>query len=564
MKLIHDPDLHRQGQGEVSINLLGGLRRRVLHIFHMCFFCLLVLACATEREVKKDPFFEKWDTMAKESTGHSPAAGSHIIIYPEAKPEEKKEGEQEAAARLLPQERISLKMRQADVKAVIRALARASGKNILVRNEVKGDIYVDFNNVPWDQAFNSILRAQGLSYVWDGEIIRVLSLADMEQSLKLSELRDKHNVQVQEAKKIQPLLTMVVSVDYADPAAMKENLQDFLTKDKDGKTTLGSIKVDQNTNSLIIQSIRDDLLKMVPIIEKLDKPTPQINIKANIVETTKETARNLGIQWGGVYGGSLGNHNLYITPGGQGGSTTGSPQAGGFSPVTGGTSGGTGGSTGTGVGISGLPFGVNFPAPMQSTASAALGLIFGTIGGNVLEAQLNALQKDSKLNILSSPSITTMDNQKAFTENGEKVPFVTIPPQGGSPQVAFQDAVLRLEITPHVIDGKNLKMKILVKKDEVDLSRQVQGNPVIVKKQTETTLIVADGETIVISGLSKQTNTNSNVGVPGLKDVPVLGWLFKGDSKDDQMQEVLIFITPKILPPQIAAAPESLEKRLKD
>ncbi len=519
-----------------------------------------LFGCGPEKVVKKEPFFEEWSTMAKESPGHSPAPRSRIIIYPDAKKPE----ETGAPAKILPQERVTLKMRQADVKAVIRSLARTSGQNILVRNEVKGDINVDFTNVPWDQAFISILRAQGLSYVWDGEIIRVLSLTDLEQSLKLSEIQGKQIAQTVEAKRAEPLLTMVVSVDYAEPQSLKENLQDFLTKDKEGKIPLGSIKVDQNTNSLIIQAIREDLLKMVPIIEKLDKPTPQINIKANIVETTKEVARNLGIQWGGMYGTALGNHSLFVTPGGRGGTAAGDPRGGGFSPATGVTTGGTTGGTpgATGTGIAGLPFGVNFPAVMDATASGSLGLIFGTIGGNVLEMQLNALQRDSKLNILSSPSITTLDNQKAFTENGEKVPFVTLPPQGGSPQVSFQDAVLRLEITPHVIDGKNLKMKIMVKKDEVDLSRQVQGNPVIVKKQTETTLIVADGETIVISGLSKQTNTQTTTGIPALKDVPGLGWLFKGEAKEDQMEEVLIFITPRILPPQIASAAEGSEKGL--
>ena len=113
--------------------------------------------------------------------------------------------------------------------------------------------------------------------------------------------------------------------------------------------------------------------------------------------------------------------------------------------------------------------------------------------------------------------------------------------------------MLRLEITPHVIDGRYLSMKILVKKDEVDMSRTVEGNPFIIKKQTETSLIVLDGETIVISGLTKQRNQKGTSGVPGLKDVPFLGWLFKSEDKSENMEEVLIFITPKILPATIAA-----------
>ncbi|MBU1711626.1 MAG: type II and III secretion system protein, partial [Proteobacteria bacterium] len=133
-------------------------------------------------------------------------------------------------------------------------------------------------------------------------------------------------------------------------------------------------------------------------------------------------------------------------------------------------------------------------------------------------------------------------------ENGERVPYVSID-KDGNQEVKFEDAVLRLEITPHVIDGLNLSMKILVNKDEVDTSRTVQGNPFIIKKQTETALIVRDGETIVISGLTKQRVSGGNSGIPWLKEIPALGWLFKGDSKGESMEEVLIFITPRILQP---------------
>ncbi len=167
-----------------------------------------------------------------------------------------------------------------------------------------------------------------------------------------------------------------------------------------------------------------------------------------------------------------------------------------------------------------------------------------------MEVQLQALQKDSKLNILSSPSLTTLDNQKAFTENGERVPYVTQQTSGGTITytTVFVDVVMRLEITPHVIDGKNLKMTIFVQKDDVDLTRKDSlGDPYIIKKQTQTVLIVKDGETIVISGLTRKTITDSDTGWPGLKDIPVLGWLFKADSKDNKMEEVLIFITPHIL-----------------
>jgi len=363
--------------------------------------------------------------------------------------------------------------------------------------------------------------------------------------MKVEAMADKRKANEMAAKLTEPLHIVIVNVDYADVKSMQANLQEFLTKGKDGKSR-GSVKVDEHSNSLIINAIRDDLVRMIPVIEKIDKPTNQILIKANIVETTNDMARRLGIQWGGVYGRQVGDQSGYVTPGGQAGSTVapGSALEGSYTPAYG------------PAGVSGQPFGVNFPAPgLTSTASTSLGLIFGTIGANLLEVQLSALQKDNKLNILSSPSITTMDNQMAYTENGSKVPYVTTETSGGTTTrtVKFEDVVLRLEITPHVIDGKNMKMKIVVKKDEVDRTNNVEGNPYIIKKKTETSLIVQDGETIVISGLTKQTITSSNTGVPFLKDVPVLGWLFKSDAKDTGMEEVLIFITPTIMKPPATA-----------
>ena len=513
----------------------------------ICFtaMAILISGCAPDLVTKKDPFFEKWETMARTSAGHSPAAvdkGSRTLDM-------ERKGEAgfgiekgSIAERQLPSTRINLKMRQADVKAVLRSLARIEGKNILIKNEVKGEITVDFKNVPWDQAFSSIIRNQALSYVWEGDIIRVLTLEDMEQDLK-------RKTQELGIRQVEPPLTRVINISYADAKGLKDNLQEFLTRDKDGKPR-GSIRVDEHNNALIIQAIRDDLSRMLPLIEKLDKPTPQIVIKANIVETTKDTARNLGIQWGGMYNPRMGDYNMWLTPGGTTavGSSPTNPIAGGYAPAA-----------STSPGLSGQGFGVNFPVSIMSpAASGALGLMFGTIGGNILEVQLNALQIEGKLNILSSPSITTLDNQKAFTENGAKVPYVTqeVSTTGAvTSSVKFEDVVLRLEITPHVIDGKNLKMKILVKKDEVDEreTHKVQGNPRIIKKQTDTSLIVRDGETIVISGLTKHVLQEGESGIPGLKDFPVLGWLFKGTSKGQSMEEVLIFITPTILPVQTAA-----------
>jgi len=513
----------------------------------------IIAGCAGDRTVKKDTFFEKWETMAETSRGHSPSSEQRTIEASGVEPK----GETGSALKrdvpsekLLPVTKINLKMRQADVNAILRAMAKSEGLNILIKNDVRGEVTVDFEDVPWDQAFLSILRNQSLNYVWEGSIIRVMTAEDVEQDLK----RKTQRVGMSQ---VEPLISEIIDINYADAKGLKENLQEFLTKDKDGKPR-GSIRVDEHNNALIIQAIKDDLMRMMPIIEKIDRPTHQIMIKANIVETTQDTARSLGIQWGGMFNSAVGKRDLWVTPGGSTTDATPSnPSSGNYTPAFGSD------------GLSKQGFSVNFPATMSSTASGTLGLMFGTLGGNILEMQLSALQSEGKLNILSSPSITTLDNQKAFTENGAKVPYVTEEQGTGgaiTKSVKFEDVVLRLEITPHVIDGKNLKMKILVKKDEVDESdaHKVQGNPRIIKKQTETSLIVRDGETIVISGLTKQKRTDTGSGIPLFKDIPVLGWLFKGEGKSESMEEVLIFITPTVLPVKTAAVlPEKPEKKAK-
>jgi len=436
--------------------------------------------------------------------------------------------------------RILLDVQDADIKAVLRLLSEQGNVSIVSGDDVKGTLTLKMKDVSWEQALDTILDLKGLTQKREGKVITAMTLEKMKKDEvdRQAAMEAKRKSEFDRAQPApEPLITRVVSIDYNDAKKLTENIRDLLTKDKDGKT-LGSVKVDEHSNSLIIQATRQEMTRLFPLIERIDKPTSQILIKANIVETTKDTARNLGIQWGGAYGQKVGNQSLYVTPGGMGGSTVapGSVLSGGYTP--------TSGVTGT----SGQGFGVNFPAAMDATASASLGLLLGTIGGNILDVQLSALQKDGKLNILSSPSITTLDNQMAFTENGDIVPFATTETSGGTltRSIKKEEATLRLEITPHVIDGEKLKMKIVVKKNEVDPSRNVDGNPYIIKKQTETNLIAQDGETIVISGLTKQKRLDNTSGIPWLKDIPVLGWLFKGEGKSELMEEVLIFITPSL------------------
>ncbi|MEE8541143.1 MAG: type IV pilus secretin PilQ, partial [Desulfobacterales bacterium] len=266
-----------------------------------------------------------------------------------------------------------------------------------------------------------------------------------------------------------------------------------------------------------------DVEKMVALVHKLDKPTPQILIEAQIVEATSETARDLGVQWGGL----IHNNNVWVYPGANSSGVLGNSLSGGqIDPTSG--------------------FASSFLAAVPGGAAFTAGVAVENIGKNILTAQLSALQKDGKLNILSSPSITTIDNKMALIESGDEVPFQTVDAEGKL-SIVYKKAVLRLEVTPHVIEGETLKLKIITSKDELDFSRQVAGNPTIITKKAETNVILYDGQTTVIGGLNKETASDSESGIPGLKDIPLLGFLFKGDSESNKMEDILIFITPHIL-----------------
>ena len=487
---------------------------------------LLIGGCASPKLEKQDPFFDEWKTKAETSKGYSPGkpepkGTQPAIIEPKAKPREIKIDEVEEKP--LPTRKISLKMTDIDVSVVLRALARASDQNIIVSEAVAGKININITQAPWDQVFLGILRTQGLSYAWEGDIIRIMTADDMEQDL-IRQARQRELTLTE-----QPL-TRIVPVRYATADNLKDNLEKFLTLDKDG-SPIGSILVDSHTNALIIQAIRADMKNIVAVVDQLDKPTPQVLIEAFIVEANKDVARELGIQWGGLVRNKKGT---------------------GVSFGTGRDSGVLGDTIGTAVDpVSGTV--VDLPAQQLSGFEPfSLGLIYQNIGDVLLTTQLSALQDKGKLNILSSPSITTLDNQTAFIESGEDIPFQTV--EDGEVNVEFKKAVLSLKVTPHVIDDRTLKMYINVHKDEADFSRTVLGNPTIITKNAETNVIQLDGQTIVIGGLNKETTSRSDTGVPYLEDIPGLGYLFKRKSSDDRLEDLLIFITPHILEP---AAPGS-------
>jgi len=480
-----------------------------------CLFAVMLVAgCTGEDKNRIDRSYDEWKAKAEDSMGYSPSVRRRIMLddrdtesadngVPVADPEEQTE-------KLLPDSPVSLNMSDVAVAVLLRSLARAAGQNIMINEKVGGRANINIRKAPWDQVFLAVLKTHGLSYQWEGDIIRIMTAADVARDLQQA-------AQKIDLRELEPLATRIIRVDYAEAANLKKTLDAFLTRSKKG-TVIGSIMVDTHTNTLIVQALKDDLADMLPLVEQLDRPTPQVLIEAYIVEASADTGRELGIQWGGKYQFNDKN-NTY-------------------------TFGGDGTTAGSGVGNTSF----SFPTNTAGVAGMTLGFLLDSGGENVLNAQLSALEEERKLKILSSPSITTIDNQRAIFESGEEVPYQSV--DDGNVKIEFKRAVLKLEVTPHVIDGEALKLIIKVNKDQVD---RTVNPPSIITKNAETNVILYDGQTTVIGGLNSASDGRADSGVPGLRNLPFLGVFFRGEQTATEMEDVLIFITPHILKQRIGA-----------
>lgn len=482
---------------------------------------LVFSGCARDRASKfENPWFDKWKDTAEKSKGFTPTAKKKRGLDDKKSLGYDLRKELKAGpVKPLPKRKITVKLRDMEVSMVLRAIARAVDQNILINEAVSGKVTVDVKNVAWDDVFTGILNSQNLTYSWEGNIIRIMRVEDRQTEKK----RD--------------IRTLIVPIEWADAAQMQKNIQAVLTSysaeeiDAEGEAAAmktGTVLVDPHNNALIIQASLEDIQRLLPVIEAIDQPTSQVHIEAHIVEATKETARELGVQWGGLYK----DGNQWVYPGANGLAAN-------------------SGTGGVGIAPPASGWAANFPNAnlvndIATGPNFSLGWMVGTVGGNMLQAQLNALQTDGKLNILSSPSVTTLDNQEAIIESGKEVPFQTVD-ENGKIVIEWKKATMLLEVTPHVIDGEILKLTIQTKKDELDFTNTVLGNPTILTKNAETNVVLMNGETTVIGGLNRETMRDSDSGIPGLKDIPILGWLFKTDSDSTNLEELLIFITPYVL-----------------
>lgn len=466
--------------------------------------------------------------------------------------------------RKLPDMPVTMHMNNVSVPVLLRTLAKIAELNMMINDSITGQTQLVVTESPWDQVFLGLMDAYGLAYEWAGDILQVFSAADFKKRQSLLEARNAYeNAKIeQELARLQlvyqkrrqePLTTRIVTIRYANLESLYRNLNQYLAVTRSEKIASlgissilvptedaasdagdqvrpgekGSIMMDETSNALIIHASQSDIDQLMPIIQKLDQPSKQILIEAHIVEVESNTGRALGIQWGGL-GNFKTSSDKQISVGGDISPFEKQLKDGEFlNPVDGNV--------------------VNLP--MVGETGLNLGIMAQKMGSFVLYAQLMALQEEGMLNILSKPSITTQDHQKAIIRSGKEVPYQTVEGTGSDQTVSIEwkEAVIKLEVTPHIIDDQMVRLEILTNKDELDFSEPINGNPTIITKNAETSVTLMDGQTTVIAGLNKEKKTDSEQGIPGLKEMPGLGWLFKSTNKEKEKEELLIFITPHIL-----------------
>jgi type IV pilus assembly protein PilQ len=429
--------------------------------------------------------------------------------------------------------RLSMDFRDADINNLLRIIAEVSGKNVVAGSDVTGKVTVRLINVEWEQALDVILKINNLDYEMDGNIIRVApraKLATERQDRQKERQEAAKAVQeaakaVVEEKRAEPLVDRVIAVNYAKAADVVKNLDRLKTP---GRTD-ASVVVDDRTNTLIIRETAATIAKMEVLLKRLDIPTPQVLIEARIVEATRTFSQSLGVEYGF-------STNTFNTSGSQGKAMT---------PVSVFTS-----SVGTTLQVptTTIPLGISFPA--SGTNPAGVGITFGSLASNLmLGVRLSAAEQEGRVRTLSAPKVATLDNLEAEIRQGTQVPYTTVDSSGRT-VVAFQDAFIRLKVTPHITNDRRVSMKVEAERsfpgDRIDFAGGFAFT--LNQRKASTNILVANGATIVIGGLMQTNDTQAESGLPWLKNIPVFGWMFKNQSMGpNEKTELLLFLTPTIL-----------------
>jgi type IV pilus assembly protein PilQ len=451
---------------------------------------------------------------------------------------------------------ISLDLKDADINNVIRLLADVSNLNIVATDDVQGTITLRLFDVPWDQALDIILQVQSLESVREGNVVRISTIK------RLREEREEIAKAQEAAREIEPLEVAYLRVHYHKAKLMADLISGAARSirsrgsiggqgggggggenlDEVGVlSSRGSVMVDEFTNTLIVRDVNRGIDSARDLVRRLDVQIPQVMIESSIVEATTDFSRDLGIQWG---------YNANIGP--QTGTSTGANFPGTVQF----------GGSGLGSGSNGLPFMFDFPANLGDNGGAALDLALGSLtGAQALNARITALEEKGKGRVISRPRVVTLNNVPA-TIQSLTVLRVRLPSTGtvintgqggsaGTQQTATEriETGITLEVTPQVSGDGFILLDMFAKSSQADFARQVDGIPTEITRQATSQVLVRDGQTVVLGGIYRDNDAITSRGLPFFDQLPGLGWLFKSEGRLKRREDLLVFITPRVIGP---------------
>ena len=418
-------------------------------------------------------------------------------------------------------QRVTLKFKNLDFKETMKLMGKIGEINVLVGDEVAGAITAELIDVPWDKAFQALLDMK--NYASDIDVNSNLIRIHSPETLTAQETYKSERAQAVKSKveledSVEPIISEIFRLYYISPELAKGTIEE-LFKSSTGDTTTSPIKITEETatRSIIVRGKERDLDTVDKVLTEIDIKTEQVLIEAFVVKATSEFERQLGTRLGGYY----------LRQGEQIGGVVGTT-----------SSAGTLDDTSAALVQTAKDQLTNLPA---IGATSGIGVLKKT-GSAVLKAEITALEKTGIVETISNPKVFTINNQPASVTQGKEIPYETT--SDGTTSTSFKEAALKLQVTPSIIGDGNVLLDIQVNNDDADTS---QAEPPITKMEITTKLLVADGDIVVIGGIKSNNVTNAQEQVPGLGNVPVIGNLLKYKKKEDNLEELLIFIAPRIL-----------------
>ncbi|MEY8714326.1 type IV pilus secretin PilQ [Francisella philomiragia] len=401
-------------------------------------------------------------------------------------------------------EPITISFKDTPVQTVLQVLSEFAGLNLVVSSSVRGNVSIDLKNVPWNEVMNIVLVSKGLATKKMSSILYVATAAEIAAQEQL-ELQTKRSLENNAT-----LVTEFIPLNYTTAQAAQTVITSMAKQNGGIMSPRGSITSDARTNTLIVTDTEEKIPLIRNVINEIDIPNDQVLIEARIVEVSRTSGLELGFNYG-----VKGPNDIYN------------------------------------VGLNTFTNPVPQPGQQDTVVASTARLLYTLAGGVQLEMEIRALENESLANLVSSPHLVVTNNEVAFIKDGKDVPYQQATASGAA-SVAFQEAVLELQVTPQIAPDGNIVMDVLVTKNSVGASSGKTSSgedlpPIINKREVTTKVMVKDGETVVIGGIYTKEQTETRNKIPFLGDIPYLGYLFSYTKIDDRDAELLIFITPKII-----------------